>query len=191
MKPAAENSRGDAQPGVRLDPRRGFVAKSVALLASAAAYGVPAIAAAVAMLNPLRQKGQAGQYLQVATLDTLPEDGSPRKFPVIMDRSDAWNRFAREPVGAVMLRRMGGGKVQALQIVCPHAGCFVEYVPGKNALLCPCHNGSFDLSGKRLDSTSPSPRDLDALEAQVRNGNEVWVKFQNFRTGIPQKIADA
>ncbi len=30
-----------------------------------------------------------------------------------------------------------------------------------------------------------SPRDLDSLEVEIRNGAEVWVRFEKFRTGTP------
>jgi menaquinol-cytochrome c reductase iron-sulfur subunit len=173
-----------------VDSRRGIVAKAIAALVGAVAVGVPAVAGLVSFLNPLRIKSQAGQFLRLTSLETLPEDGTPRKFPVILDRTDAWNRFPQEPVGAVFLRRVKD-KVEAIHVVCPHAGCFVVYEPAKNIYFCPCHNGSFDLTGKRLDQSSPSPRDLDTLEVELRNKTEVWVKFQNFRTGTPQKVADA
>ena len=191
MTHSAENARGDAEPGVRLDRRRGFFAKALALLLGAAAYTVPAAAAVVAFFQPLRQKGQAGQFLRVTSLEMLPDDGTPRKFPVLMDHSDGWNRFPHDPVGAVYLRRGQDGNPQAIQVVCPHAGCPVEYDASNHSFLCPCHSGRFDLRGKRLGATSPSPRNLDTLEVEVRNGSEVWVKFQSFRTGVPQKIVDA
>lgn len=186
---------GNSGSQVTAPRRRGFLAGAVALVAGGVAYGVPALAGLVSFLNPLRQKAQAGQFLRLASLETLPEDGTPRKFPVILDRTDAWNRFPNEPVGAVFLRRLPDKDkkvtVEAIQVVCPHAGCFIVYDTAKNNFACPCHNGSFDLSGKRLDASSPSPRDLDTLEVEIRNGTEVWVKFQNFRTGTPQKVAEA
>ncbi len=191
MTPPAESARGDAEPGVRLDRRRGFFAKALALLLGAAAYTVPAAAAVVAFFQPLRQKGQPGQFLRVTSLEMLPDDGTPRKFPVLMDHSDAWNRFPHDPVGAVYLRRGQDGHPQAIQVVCPHAGGHVEYDASNNSFFCPWHSARFDLQGKRLDASSPSPRDLDTLEVEVRNASEVWVKFQSFRTGVPQKIADA
>ena len=46
---------------------------------------------------------------------------------------------------------------------------------------------SFDLTGKRLDATSPSPRDLDTLEAKVE-GDDVLVKFENYRVGTSEKV---
>ena len=172
------------------DDRRGFLTKTAAVLCGGAACAAPIALGAAAFCQPLRLKGQAGQFMRLTSMDILPADGSPRKFPVIASRSDAWNRFPDEPVGAVFLRRLGNGQVEALQVVCPHAGCHVDFDPKSNEFFCPCHAARFDLSGKRLDAAhSPSPRDLDALQAEVRNGGEVWVKFENFRTGTPQKTA--
>ena len=173
--------------------RRGFLAKTIALVLGAVAYAAPVAAGIVAALNPLRQKSRAGQFLRLASLDVLPLGGPPQRFPVIADRVDAWNRFANQPVGAVFLQRTGDKKVSAIHVVCPHAGCSVTYNEEKNEYLCPCHNAHFDLTGKRTDETSPSPRDLDTLEVdrgRLQDG-EVWVNFENFRTGTPKKIAEA
>lgn len=177
-----------ARPG---EDRRNFLARWLALALGAVAYLVPATLALVASLNPLRQKGMAGEFLRMTALEALPEDGTPRRFPVIADRTDAWNRFPAEPVGAVYLRRTGPKQVEAIQVVCPHAGCFVDYDAQKNIFFCPCHVASFDLSGKRLDATSPSPRDLDVLDVELRGEGEVWVKFQNFPTGTSRKVAES
>ncbi len=173
--------------------RRGFFARAAALLLAAGSLLVPVITGIIAFLNPLRQKSQAGERMRLTSLAVLPEDGTPRKFPVIADRTDAWTRFPNEPIGAVYLRRMGEDHVQALQVVCPHAGCSVQYETSANGgkFFCPCHAASFDLDGKRLDETSPSPRDLDTLEVAIENGTEVWVKFQSFETGIAKKVAKA
>ena len=35
--------------------------------------------------------------------------------------------------------------------------------------------------------TSTPSRPLDTLEVQVRNKNEVWVRFQDFQLGIKEK----
>ena len=173
------------------EPRRGFVALLLGLFALAA----PLFIGVFSYLNPLRQKGQAGRFFRIATLDALPDDGTPRKFPVIADRKDAWTIFPNEPIGSVFLRKTGGPTdkadgVEAFCVICPHAGCFICYDEKKSEFLCPCHTAHFDLSGKRTDANSPSPRDMDALEEiEIRNGNEIWVKFQDFCTGSSQKIA--
>jgi len=176
------------------EPRRGFLGKALAILPGAVALLTPLAAGTAAFLNPLRQKGQAGKPQRLASLDTLPADGTPVKTTVLMDQVDAWNRVPNQPVGAVYLRRVGE-KVEAFNVVCPHAGCSVEYKEDVDPptgqkvkkFFCPCHVASFDLSGHRTDATSPSPRDLDQLAVEIRNGSEVWVQFQNFQVGISKK----
>ena len=172
-----------------LDRRRGFLTKMIAVLFGAIAYLAPAATGIWAFLNPLGEKSSAGRTFRLASLGAL--DAVPRKFAVIADRVDAWNRFPNEPVGAVYLRRREDGQVEAIQVVCPHAGCSVRFEAEAAKFLCPCHTASFDVSGKRLDATSPSPRDLDTLDVEIRNEDEVWVQFANFRTGTPEKIPEA
>lgn len=146
------------------------------------------IGAGVAVfLDPMRRKSAAGEFVRVGFLSALPEDGTPRKFSIVTTREDAWNKLPNVPVGAVYLRRVGQS-VQALNVVCPHAGCFVDFVPSRNSYLCPCHDSTFAVDGKINDSKSPAARGMDELEAQIRNGNEVWVKFQNFLAGEVEKI---
>jgi menaquinol-cytochrome c reductase iron-sulfur subunit len=119
------------------------------------------------------------------------------KFPIIAERTDAWNRYPDESVGAVYLRRTGKEndkvKVEALQVICPHAGCAVMYEPGEKGgkFVCPCHNANFDLAGVRTDASSPSPRNMDSLDVEIREGGEIWVKFQSFATGTAEKKAQA
>jgi len=155
---------------------------------------VPTMAGVVAFLNPLRQKSQGGQFMRLASLDAIPEDGTPLKVSVIADRADAWSRFPRESIGAVFLSRTAGqpgGKVTALQVICPHAGCSINFDASGRKYFCPCHAASFDLAGIRTDATSPSPRNMDSLEVEVRDKNEVWVKFQTFGVGTAKKVAQA
>src|SRR5260221_674567 len=75
-------------------------------------------------LDPLRHKSSGKGSVRVASLEALPSDGIPRKFPVLATRVDAWNKFREVPIGAVYLRRTGD-QIEALNVVCPHAGCFV------------------------------------------------------------------
>ncbi len=172
------------------DDRRGFLAKAAALTCGVAACAVPAATGLVAFLDPLGRKSPRGQFLRVASLDMLPADGTPRQFPVLAERLDAWNRSPSVPVGAVFLRRRGADRVEALQAVCPHAGCYVAFDREKKDLYCPCHGARFELFGGRIaPAQSASPRDLDVLQTEVRGGGEVWVLFENFRTGTAQKVA--
>ncbi len=199
--------------------RRGFLGRAAAWAVGGAAAAVPFVTGIVAFLNPLGQKSRSGQFLPLASLDMVPEDGTPKKFPVIRDHTDAWTHFPPEPIGAVFLRRVGGlaaagtappglaaagtaapglaaagtapPQVLAFQVVCPHAGCAIDFQPspGGGRFFCPCHSASFDLAGKRTEAKSPSPRDMDSLAVEIRNQSEVWVRFETFTVGTARKAA--
>ncbi|MDY0165706.1 MAG: Rieske 2Fe-2S domain-containing protein [Thermoguttaceae bacterium] len=177
------------------DQRRGFIAKVAAAVIGGISLLVPAVTALVAYFNPIRQKSPGGEFFRLTALAALPEDGTPRRFSVITDRVDAWNRYPREPIGAVWLRRTGDKDkpVAAFQVVCPHAGCIIglDSTPDGPRFFCPCHVAGFDLEGRRTDRPSPSPRDMDALEVEIRGDSDVWVKFENFVTGTSEKVAES
>jgi menaquinol-cytochrome c reductase iron-sulfur subunit len=153
---------------------------------------VPFAAGFLVLIDPLRRKGASGQFLRVAPLDAVPDDGRPRQFPVVVERrDDAWNRYRDVPVGAVWLRRTAGGDtVEAFNVICPHLGCSIGYAADRNEFACPCHTSAFALDGQTL--SGPSPRGMDTLECRIdeQNGRrEVWVKFENFYTGRADKVA--
>jgi menaquinol-cytochrome c reductase iron-sulfur subunit len=166
--------------------------KAAAVVCGAVALLVPAAVGVAAFLNPLRQQGQGGRFLRLASLDALPKDGTPMRVSAIAERTDAWTHFPPEEIGAVYLRREGD-KVEALQSLCPHAGCPVGFDQQNKVFACPCHSQPrFDLSGKRIDGPkSFSPRDMDELDVEIRNTNEVWVKYQTFVSGKAEKVAQA
>lgn len=171
---------------VDTEPRRNFLVAAAAAVIGAVATVVPVAAGVTALLDPLRRRGGESELVLVTRLSAVPTDGSPRKFTVTKDRTDAWATYADTPVGAVYLRRTDAG-VLALNTVCPHAGCFVGVAPDRSRFACPCHKSSFDLDGVVNDPASPSPRDMDALEVEIRNGEEVWVRFQHFLPGREEK----
>jgi Rieske Fe-S protein len=170
--------------------RRGFFKKSAAAIISVLLGMVPLGAGIAVYLDPLRKKSSQKSAIKVATLDALPDDGIPRKFPVVSARKDAWNKFSEVPIGAVYLRRTPEGKLQAFNVVCPHAGCFVDFLPDRGMYLCPCHNSTFAINGEIGDRASPAARGLDSLDVEVR-GKEIWVRFQNFQAGRAEKIPTA
>ncbi|MBN1589965.1 MAG: Rieske 2Fe-2S domain-containing protein [Pirellulales bacterium] len=171
------------------EPRRGFLAKATTLVLGGAALGTPLIVGLISFLNPLRQKTQAGRFYRVATLEALPDDDTPLKFPIIADRKDAWTLHKNVPIGSVFLRRVGPKQIKALSVICPHAGCFIGYDAAAGGFLCPCHTAHFDLDGRREDpEDSPSPRDMDTLDGVEIRGDEIWVKYEQFQMGIAKKV---
>ncbi len=57
---------------------------------------------------------------------------------------------------AVIINRPDKGYV-ALSRVCTHLGCLVDYQKDQKRLLCPCHGGTYDLSGNVVAGPPPKP----------------------------------
>ena len=191
MDPSPESTQPLAKtPDASLGQRRVFFAKVAAIIIGGIVSVFPLASGLLVFLDPLRRKGDENGFLRVATLDSVPNDGIPRQFPVIADRTDAWNTYLNEPVGSVFLRREKG-EVTALQATCPHAGCFVDYSIKAKRFQCPCHASFFEPDGARIEpERCPSPRDLDTLtvDAERLKQGEIWVDFKNFRAATPDRI---
>jgi menaquinol-cytochrome c reductase iron-sulfur subunit len=168
--------------------RRSFFKKALATVIGGILMLPPAIAGLMVMFDPLRRKAGSVGSIKVAALDALPNDGVPRKFSVLADKVDAWNKAKNVPIGAVYLRRTGETQVEALNVVCPHAGCFVDFSADRSKFICPCHLSSFEANGQIADKSSPSPRALDSLPVEVRPDGTIWVTFQNFEAGRTDKV---
>src|SRR5437763_1647236 len=111
-----------------------------------AILAIPAIAY---LLDPRNRPAPEGDFKTVTRLDAL-EPGVPLQAVVRDVRRDAWTLHPSDVVGRVWLIRRHGDKVDAFTTVCPHLGCSVNYEPGARRFICPCHNGMFDLDGKRI-----------------------------------------
>ncbi len=174
------------------EPRRGFFVKFLAVVIGSVAGLVPVAAGLAVWLDPMRRTSGGGQFLRITSLNSLPDDGVPRKFPVLADRQDAWNSNANQPVGAVYLRRLPATEiVEAFNAYCPHAGCYVAFLNDRNEYQCPCHTSQFTIEGRRI-MPCVSPRDLDSLPCELRPAGDdkvVYVQFINYYSGTAEKIA--
>jgi Rieske Fe-S protein len=160
--------------------RRGFlkIIGGALLSALGAALAVPA---AIFYTAPARQRRKAEAAVDVGALDRLAE-GVPVRVPVIVPRRlDAWTAFTDVVLGAAWLVRKGA-EIKAFSTACPHAGCSVDW-DGKH-FACPCHGSTFSTDGVRTDG--PSPRDLDTLDVEVKEGR-VLVAYKRFRQGVRDK----
>lgn len=178
---------GSIDPG---PPRRSFLKQLTTGVLSALAGLVPGLAGLLVVFDPVKRKTAAGatEPLLVTRFGSLPADGVPRRFQVFADRVDAWNTYRNIPVGAIYLRRTGDNQVTALNAACPHAGCSVSFSGEAGQFRCPCHDSFFSIEGRIATAASPSPRALDALEVEVRNADEIWVRFRNFQPGHKEQI---
>jgi menaquinol-cytochrome c reductase iron-sulfur subunit len=191
-----QNDRSLAGAPAASGPRRNFLAKALAFLTGGVLLTLPTAAGLAFFLDPLlRKRGTSGGavgrrdaegFLPVTPLAAIPADGRPQIFTVYDDAVDAWNKFANQPVGRVFLRRLPDGSVTAFNVRCPHLGCAVDYRPAQNDYLCPCHMSAFGLGGQKKNEIPP--RDLDSLEVKVKDKSEVWVRYEVFKAGTPDRI---
>jgi nitrite reductase/ring-hydroxylating ferredoxin subunit len=61
------------------------------------------------------------------------------------------------------------GQPRAVNAVCTHLQCTVEYRPVQNDIFCNCHNGVYDLNGRNV--AGPPPRPLEVYKA-VKGGGK-------------------
>jgi menaquinol-cytochrome c reductase iron-sulfur subunit len=174
--------------------RRNFLVKTAAAITGGIAALFPFAVGLFTFADPLRRRsaGNGGEgFVRVANLEAVPDDGVPRQFAIVSDRTDSWSRFPNEPIGAIYLRRKKDEKAPvAFNAICPHAGCFVDYAAERNLFQCPCHNSAFQLDGSIIQP-SPSPRAMDELLCEVRTvggRQEIWVKFHDFLPGREEAI---
>ncbi|MDO4576142.1 MAG: Rieske (2Fe-2S) protein [Planctomycetia bacterium] len=198
-KKPEEGSCGCSAHGVAELPtgRRCFMAQAGTVVLAAAATAPAILTAASTVLTPIVSKkaggsDDGGKAYRVTTFDQLPEDGTPAMFSIKDDRMDGWTKYENISVGAVWVRRTGDKTVQAFQSICPHAGCPIMYDEKARQFYCPCHAALFTLDGVRTEepSPSPSPRDMDTLEAVVEADGSVVVRYQRFKEGPSVKIVE-
>lgn len=164
--------------------KRGLLklAFGVGSAAIATTIGWPVIAA---FLDPLARKAVGdARPSPYAKLGDLPV-GAPRKFEVVSNQMDAWDRTEQRAVGSIWLVRAAGDRVSAYSGVCPHLGCPIGFDQDKRVFACPCHDSAYAVSdGARLKG--PAARGLDPLPVEVRDGT-VHVTYKKFIQGIRER----
>jgi len=155
----------------------------------AALIGAPAIAYLIDARNrPARQ----GAFKTVGKLSELTA-GVPKQVVISDVRQDAWTLYPSDVVGKVWLVRRESGQVDAFTATCPHLGCSINFDKETQHFVCPCHGGTFDLNGKKVEQAgkaNPAPRDMDRLEERSDPANPelLQVKHQEFRQGEHEKV---
>jgi Rieske Fe-S protein len=64
------------------------------------------------------------------------------------------------------------GDLKAFSASCTHLDCIVQYQPDSKNIVCACHNGVYDLTGKVV--SGPPPRPLEEFSVNVK-GDEITV----------------
>ena len=121
-------------------------------------WGAGAAAAIAAYLHvPERSERSAERAVRVGMLDDLTVgDG----------------KLIRHGTTPFYVVRLDATRVVALSAICTHVRCVLGYDRERRGLVCPCHDGRFDLSGNVV--SGPPPRPLPSYAVSVRAG-EVFV----------------
>ena len=82
-------------------------------------------------------------------------------------------RLIRHGVTPFFVIRTNETNVLALSAVCTHVRCILNVDREHRTIVCPCHEGRFDLKGNVL--SGPPPRALPSYEVSMRAG-EVFVR---------------
>jgi len=115
--------------------------------------------------------GYAGiRYVWPTAKTAGPTGGNKVSFPISELPEGGIKKILinGKPVGVIR----SGGKLYALSLICTHLGCIVSWHPEVKRLICPCHGGTYDLTGAVL--AGPPPRPLRSYEVKLV-GNMVVV----------------
>lgn len=111
----------------------------------------------IAYLQPPATRDREANQVVAARVDEIPPNG--------------WKifRFGTKPG---LLVRTASGEYRAFSAKCTHLDCIVQYRPEDQVILCACHRGLYDLTGRNV--SGPPPRPLEAYEVRVQ-GQDVVV----------------
>jgi Rieske Fe-S protein len=163
-----------------------------------ALLGFPAVAY---LIDARNRPAPTGDFKTVARLRDL-EIGIPKQVIIHDTRRDAWALHPSDVVGRVWLIRRDQDQIDAFTTICPHLGCSINFQDGQDPkdrrFACPCHGGTFQLSGERvteqqLGRSNPAPRGMDRVETRLDPANPEYlqVKYQNFIQGKEMAIPKA
>lgn len=136
--------------------RRGFLGVLTRLFLSFWAIG--GAAAIAAYLRPPEKHDSSERVVRVGLLE---------------DFRIGEARMVRHGVSPFFVIRLDETRVVAMSAVCTHVRCILGFDREKKAIVCPCHDGRFDLAGNVL--SGPPQRPLPTYSVSLRAG-EIFVR---------------
>lgn len=158
----------------------GYITGAVVTLIGAV-VAVPVIGG---FISPALKKTAGGTWEKLGPLGKFAVD-EPKIAGIALVKKDGWVE-TRTP-RLVWVIRTGERSFKVYNAQCTHLGCIVDYIPENKTFNSPCHGGVFAAEDGRV-LEGPPPRPLDTLDYKIEVG-EIWVKYQDFRMGIPEKIS--
>ncbi len=127
-------------------------------------------------------------YSKLVPIRNIPNSFSPVKKPskfnfTKTDRDAYIKTIKQEDVWVV---KKSSSELTTFSPICPHLGCRYNWNQERELFICPCHNSIFTIEGKVV--SGPAPRGLDTLPTEVKSDDMLYVLYERFEVGIPQKI---
>jgi Rieske Fe-S protein len=99
--------------------------------------------------------------------------GEPRAIVALRDVPVNGSYLFRYPTSddPAILVRLAGDRIYAMSQKCTHLSCVVYYEADTRRMICPCHEGVFDVRGRVLEG--PPQRPLGRIDVEVRDGT-IW-----------------
>jgi cytochrome b6-f complex iron-sulfur subunit len=126
--------------------------------------GTSVVATLSAILYPIFRFMVPPQVIEASTNSV-----SVGKNAEIPPNSGKIFKFGSKP-GIII--RTQAGDLKAFSASCTHLDCIVQYSPEKKEIVCACHNGVYDLTGKNIGG--PPPRPLEEFTVNVK-GDDITV----------------
>lgn len=144
----------------------------------ALALGIPLIGTLIGPSFRLKKP----KWAKVGDVASLAVDQPANlKFPIKTE-----DTYLRETViHNVWVIKHSSTQVTVYSPICPHLGCQYDWHSEQHEFICPCHGSVYTIDGKVL--AGPAPRPLDTLPWKLEK-EELFVQWETFRVGIPQKI---
>jgi cytochrome b6-f complex iron-sulfur subunit len=156
--PDPDDRRAPASPAGEATTRRGFL--NLLSRAFIGLWGLGAAGVIAAYLKaPERHEKSVGRVVSVGPLDELRVGEG---------------RLVRHGDTPFYVVRVDATRVVAISAVCTHVRCILGFDRERHGLVCPCHDGRFDLAGNVV--SGPPPRPLATYTVSVRAG-EVFVRL--------------
>lgn len=102
-------------------------------------------------------------------------EGDPRPIVAFDDLERGGDHLFAYPGSrdSAILVRLPDDELRAYSQQCTHLGCVVFWQPDEGELVCPCHEGHFDV--RSGDPTAgPPDRPLGRIAVEVRDDGMVW-----------------
>ncbi len=186
--------------------RRAFMAKSVALLATA--IGVSLVVPIGGYIMAAASTPVTDNWRDLGVkLQDLPMDEPVQKsfravsvsgwMRVPEDRSvwlirhsgaaDPWSESEdqKKNLDSPLEKNDSDPRLTVLSPICPHLGCEPQWHKGQKLFICPCHHSIYQLNGKRIGG--PAPRPMDQLPVRIASDGSISVIYEQFAIGIAAK----